>query len=117
MKIERAVEILDPEHREHYDDLEEVNEACRMGMAALRIAKEIAVDNDLPYDLREAAELMERGVYLPGHRGAMRRAAELLERMNLLCAESRHGGNAKVMPGGNVVMFDNSRRNGPPEDD
>lgn len=106
MKIERAIEILDPEHREHYDDLEEVNEACRMGMAALRIAKEIAVDNDLPYDLREAAELMERGVYLPGHRGAMRRAAELLERVTVLCAESRHGGSVKVLPGGNVVMFD-----------
>ena len=37
MKIERAIEILDPEHREHYDDLEEVNEACRMGMEALKM--------------------------------------------------------------------------------
>lgn len=36
MKIERAIEILDPEHREHYEDLEEVNEACRMGMEALK---------------------------------------------------------------------------------
>ena len=37
MKIDRAIEILDPEHREHYDDLEEVNTACRMGMNALRL--------------------------------------------------------------------------------
>ena len=37
MKIERAIEILDPEHREHYDDMEEVNTACRMGMNALRL--------------------------------------------------------------------------------
>lgn len=36
MKLERAIEILNPEHREHYDDLEEVNEACRMGMEALK---------------------------------------------------------------------------------
>ncbi len=36
MKIDRAIEILDPEHREHYDGLEEVNEACRMGMEILR---------------------------------------------------------------------------------
>lgn len=35
MTIERAAEILDPEHREHYDSIETVNEACRMGMGAL----------------------------------------------------------------------------------
>ena len=36
MKIGRAAEILDPEHREQYESLEPVNEACRMGMEALR---------------------------------------------------------------------------------
>lgn len=35
MEIERAVEILDPEHRERYESMEPVNEACRMGMKAL----------------------------------------------------------------------------------
>ena len=30
MEIERAIEILDPEHREQYESLEPVNEACRM---------------------------------------------------------------------------------------
>ena len=30
------MEILDPEHREHYESMEPVNEACRMGMEALR---------------------------------------------------------------------------------
>ena len=39
MKIGRAAEILDPEHREQYESLEPVNEACRMGMAALRRLK------------------------------------------------------------------------------
>jgi len=37
---ERAIEILDPTHRERYSDLpdgmEQVNEACRMGMKALK---------------------------------------------------------------------------------
>lgn len=37
---ERAVEILDPTHREQYSDLpdgmEQINEACRMGMEALK---------------------------------------------------------------------------------
>ena len=41
MRAERAIEILDPKHREHYSDLpdgmEQVNEACRMGMEALQI--------------------------------------------------------------------------------
>lgn len=36
MTYERAAEILDPEHREHYDSLETVKEACRMGMDALK---------------------------------------------------------------------------------
>ena len=35
MTIDRAIEILDPEHREVYDSIEPVNEACRMGMEAL----------------------------------------------------------------------------------
>lgn len=35
MEIDRAIEILNPDHREHYKNLEEVNEACRMGMEAL----------------------------------------------------------------------------------
>ena len=35
MTNERSIEILNPEHREHYDSIETVNEACRMGMEAL----------------------------------------------------------------------------------
>ncbi len=42
ISIERAIEILDPNHRERYSDLpdgmERVNEACRMGMEALQTA-------------------------------------------------------------------------------
>ena len=36
MNVERAREILDPEHREPYESLEPINEACRMGVEALR---------------------------------------------------------------------------------
>lgn len=39
MKIDRAIEILNPAHREQYDGIEEVNEACRMGMEALQEKK------------------------------------------------------------------------------
>lgn len=37
MTIERAIEILDPAHREHYESIDPVNDACRMGMRALRL--------------------------------------------------------------------------------
>ena len=36
MTNERAIEILDPEHREHYDSIETVNEACRIGMRGIK---------------------------------------------------------------------------------
>ena len=36
MEVKRAIEILDPDHRERYDSLEPVIEACQMGMEALQ---------------------------------------------------------------------------------
>ena len=48
MTIDRAIEILNPEHREHYDGLEEVNEACRMGMEALERSRWIPCSERLP---------------------------------------------------------------------
>jgi hypothetical protein len=50
MTIDRAIEILDPEHRECYDGLDEVNEACRMGMEALKRTRWIPVTERLPED-------------------------------------------------------------------
>lgn len=55
MKIDRAIEILDPEHREHYDGMEEVNEACWMGMEALKRTRWIPVSERPP---------VEKGWYL-----------------------------------------------------
>lgn len=49
MTPERAIEILNPEHREHYDSIETVNEACCMGMEAIgyRIKKKpLIIKND-----------------------------------------------------------------------
>lgn len=37
MTIERAIEILDPKHREHYESIDLVEEACRIGMNALQL--------------------------------------------------------------------------------
>lgn len=35
MTTERAIEILDPTHREHYESIEPINEAMRMGQKAI----------------------------------------------------------------------------------
>lgn len=48
MTIDRAIEILNPEHREHYDGMDEVNEACRMGMEALERTRWIPCSVRLP---------------------------------------------------------------------
>lgn len=48
MTIDRAIEILNPEHREHYDGMDEVNEACRMGMEALERTRWIPCSERLP---------------------------------------------------------------------
>lgn len=37
MPLERAAEILDPAHRESYESLAVVEEACQMGMEALKL--------------------------------------------------------------------------------
>lgn len=55
MTIDRAIEILNPEHREHYESIDPVNEACRMGMEALERTRWIPCSERLPE---------ERGCYL-----------------------------------------------------
>ena len=48
MTIERAIEILDPNHREHYDNIDIVNEACCMGMVALMRLQPQEIVEDYP---------------------------------------------------------------------
>lgn len=48
MTVERAIEILNPERREHYDSIEALNEACRMGMEALKRTRWIPVEKESP---------------------------------------------------------------------
>lgn len=47
MTKERAIEILNPEHREHYKSIEAVNVACRMAISAL--------EKQIPDDIYEKA--------------------------------------------------------------
>lgn len=62
MKIERAIEILDPEHRECYDGMDEVNEACRMGMEALERTRWIPCSERMPETNGKDASYL---VYVP----------------------------------------------------
>lgn len=48
MTIDRAIEILDPEHREHYESIDPVMEACRMGMEALERTRWIPCSERMP---------------------------------------------------------------------
>lgn len=60
MTDERAMEILDPDHREHYESIEPINEACRIGIAAIKRAKELEAENaELRARLEKAAELLD----------------------------------------------------------
>lgn len=54
MELTRAIEILDPEHREQYKSLEEVEDACRMGMEALK-AQLAAADETMTAAQQEMA--------------------------------------------------------------
>lgn len=58
MTDERAIEILDPEHRGHYESIEPVEEACRIGIKAIKRVKELEAENtELRARLEKAVEL------------------------------------------------------------
>ena len=59
MTDERAIEILDPEHREHYESIEPVEEACRIGIKAIKRTKELEAEN------AELRARLNRAVGLP----------------------------------------------------
>ena len=51
MTIDRAIEILDPGHREHYESIDPVNEACRKGMEALERTRRNPCSESPPEEL------------------------------------------------------------------
>lgn len=57
MTIDRAIEILNPAHREHYDGMDEVNEACRMGMEALKRTRWIPCSERMPKVCKDTSYL------------------------------------------------------------
>ena len=60
MTIERAMEILNPDHWECYEGLDEVNEACRMGMAALKEGLDRENQADAQAEVKLYEKLIEK---------------------------------------------------------
>lgn len=56
MTDERAMEILDPDHLEYYESIEPVEEACRIGIKAIKRVKELESENG---ELRARLSKME----------------------------------------------------------
>ena len=56
MTNERAIEILDPEHRGHYESIEPMEQACRIGIKAIKRVKELEAENA---ELRATLSKME----------------------------------------------------------
>lgn len=61
MRIERAIEILNPEHREHYESIEPVNEACRMEMEALKFVEMTDEEIENLYHIK-LSKYIEQGI-------------------------------------------------------
>lgn len=79
MEAKRAIEILDPEHREHYDSIEPVNEACRMGMEDYKKAVsmmaqyivevglvDVYLCDEIPDDIHQKHQPLNDGNYTNG---------------------------------------------------
>lgn len=77
MTIERAIEILNPEHREHYDSIETVNEACRVGMEALKRTRWIPVEERLPEKNHKKGRAGDVLCYVPPRDGCFQNGVYL----------------------------------------
>ena len=111
MEIARAREILDPEHREPYESLEPINEACRMGVEALE---------DRPQDLLIAFEFISRyfsvdvlqGVYEIIQHGSAVLPNELVAAAVFLQAGDTSEHMAQMAKNGELMCFYSPREKG-----
>lgn len=96
MELTRAIEILDPEHSEQYKSLEEVEEACRMGMEALK-ALFVAADGTATAARQEMA-IYEAAVKRWGDKAQILMAVEeMAELTKALLKYIRYGARPEVL--------------------
>lgn len=94
MKIERAIEILNPEHREQYDSLETVNEACRMGMEALKA--QLAAEDETMTAAQQEMAIYEAAVQTYGANAQILIAIEEMAELTKALLESINEERADV---------------------
>ena len=96
MELARAIEILDPEHRERYDSLEEVNEACRMGMEALKA--QLAAEDETMTAAQQEMAIYEAAVQTYGANAQILIAVEeMAELTKALLKFIRYGNRPAVL--------------------
>ena len=85
LTVERAIEILDPTHREHYDSIDVVNEACKMGMEALALKK--TMTQRIAELEAEVERLLEERILQEIHIENQRISEKHLMNQNIECAK------------------------------
>lgn len=94
---DRAIEILNPKHREDYPNMDEIDEACRMGMEALQELRDRENADDIQAAQAEMA-VYEAAVRRFGeHAQILIAVEEMAELTKALLKYIRYGGTREVL--------------------
>ena len=112
MELARAIEILDPEHRELYYEreggLEEVTEACRMGMEALKA--QLAGEDETMTAAQQEMAIYEAAVQTYGANAqiliAVEEMAELTKALLKFIRYKRHTYTSQKRNSDSIIITD-----------
>ena len=97
ISLDRAIEILNPEHREDHPNMDEINEACRMGMEAMQELRDRENAEDIQAAQAEMA-IYEAAVQRFGEQAQILIAVEeMAELTKALLKYIRYGGVREVL--------------------
>lgn len=97
ISLDRAIEILNPEHREDYPNMDEINEACRMGMEAMQELRDRENAENIQAAQAEMA-IYEAAVQRFGEQAQILIAVEeMAELTKALLKYIRYGGACEVL--------------------
>lgn len=97
ISLDRAIEILNPEHREDRPNMDEINEACRMGMEAMQELRDRENAENIQAAQAEMA-IYEAAVQRFGEQAQILIAVEeMAELTKALLKYIRYGGAREVL--------------------
>lgn len=97
ISLDRAIEILNPEHREDHPKMDEINEACRMGMEAMQELRDRENAENIQAAQAEMA-IYEAAVQRFGEQAQILIAVEeMAELTKALLKYIRYGGAREVL--------------------